>query len=193
MEIISDISAPVTKFRFPGGFFSPPGTIFEMLEEYNLKIPKEDKIFPWFAVFDFEAMLEKIEEKPSDKLFWSQRHCPVSVSICSNVPGFQEPICIIDSDLDKLLAKMFDHLNAIQTMTHNLAKEKWGHIADELNDLVKKWVPDKAVSKNKGHKNKNQKEHNDNFFDKEASDDDDDYQYDDRESVNGQKGHAKMC
>ena len=46
-----------TKHRFPGGFYSSPKSIFDKLEEYGIVVPAEERIFPWFLVFDFEEML----------------------------------------------------------------------------------------------------------------------------------------
>ena len=130
-----------TKFNLPGGFFSPPKSIFDLLEEHGYDIPAEDRFFPWFAVFDFEAMLEKIREEPTEKLLWNQKHCPVSVSLCSNVDPFESPVCFIDSNLDNLLTEMFDYLDGVQSETKRLAKEKWGGILNQLEEEMKHWKP----------------------------------------------------
>ncbi|CAG2213159.1 unnamed protein product [Mytilus edulis] len=78
-----------TVYRFKGGFYSNPKTIFDKLEEHGIRV--QDRLYPWFVVYDFEAMLVSIQESNSDKLSWTQRHEPISVSVCSNVEGFIEP------------------------------------------------------------------------------------------------------
>ena len=51
-----------TKDQFPGVFFSSPKTIFDKLEEHGITIPAAERFFPWFLVFDFEAMLISTQE-----------------------------------------------------------------------------------------------------------------------------------
>jgi len=57
-----------TKYRFPGGFYSTPKTIFDKLEQHGIVVPEEDRLFEWFLVYDFEAILQKSIEPSSDKL-----------------------------------------------------------------------------------------------------------------------------
>jgi hypothetical protein len=77
-----------TKYRFPGGFYSTPKTIFDKLEQHGIVVPEEDRLFEWFLVYDFEAILQKSIEPSSDKLKWTHQHLPISVSICSNVEDY---------------------------------------------------------------------------------------------------------
>ena len=68
-------------------------------------------------------MLLKLEGDHTEKLEWTQQHVPVSVSVCSNVTGFTEPICFVDADMDQLLKKLVQSLTEIQETT---AGKKWG-------------------------------------------------------------------
>ena len=95
---------------------------------------QEDRYFPWFAFFDMESILEKTQEFQSEKLVWTAHHKPVSVSICSNVPGFTEPNCIVEADLDQLLMKMIDYLSGIQNEAKTLAYEKWNDVIEQLEN-----------------------------------------------------------
>ena len=50
----------------------------------------------------------------SDKLQWSARHVPLSVSVASNVPGYEPALCFVtDGDADKLVGCMMTRLNTI--------------------------------------------------------------------------------
>ena len=60
-----------TKHVFPGGYLQPPVTIHERLHEAG--IITTDKVFPWYAVWDCEAVLLKSEEK-TEKCNWTHRH-----------------------------------------------------------------------------------------------------------------------
>lgn len=66
-------------------------TIFDELKEIDIIVNEQDKFFPWFIVFDFEAMLEDLDSNmTTTKLKLERIHRPISVSICSNVPEFKE-------------------------------------------------------------------------------------------------------
>jgi hypothetical protein len=49
-----------------GGFHSNPKTIFDKLEEQGIHV--QDRVYPWFVVYNFEAMLVPIREFNSAKL-----------------------------------------------------------------------------------------------------------------------------
>ena len=123
-----------TQFKFPGGLYEVTDTIFEKLEKMGIHTEQEDRYFPWFAFFDMESILEKTQEFQSEKLVWTAHHKPVSVSICSNVPGFTEPNCIVEADLDQLLMKMIDYLSGIQNEAKTLAYEKWNDVIEQLEN-----------------------------------------------------------
>ena len=139
-----------TKLKYSGGFFSSDKTIFEELEEYGIIVPPSDRQYEWYSVFDFEALLERVFDNPTEKLSWQQKHCPVSVSVCSNVvdntdlsqPNFLKPICFIQKDLNKLLTDLFEYLDRIQKLSSTLAKRRWGAAMTSLDSLCEKWKPE---------------------------------------------------
>ena len=80
--------------KYPGGAYHVPTTLFEELEEEGILAPEEARYFPYRATFDFECYFDKEkaqELKNTDKLTWQSAHVPLSVSVCSNVPGYQAP------------------------------------------------------------------------------------------------------
>ena len=42
---------------FPGGVYHNLYTIFEKLEQIRIQVPKQDRIYPYYAYYDFEAYL----------------------------------------------------------------------------------------------------------------------------------------
>ena len=52
-----------TKLVFPGGFHNTNHTIFEKLQSLNIDIPEEDRYYPYYAVWDMEAVLLKTESE----------------------------------------------------------------------------------------------------------------------------------
>lgn len=141
-----------TIYRYPGGFYRPAATIFQQLEDFGVLVPEDERTYPWFAVFDFESMLIRLEGDATDKLEWTHRHDPISVSICSNVPGFGEPRCIVNADMDALLKEMVDVLYQIQGEAIAHAGERWGSYLEQMKDVVKQMsddTEDQAVDKEK--------------------------------------------
>ena len=130
-----------TKHQFPGGFYSSPKTIFDKLEEYGIVVPAEERIFPWFLVFDFEAMLISTQEPKSEKLVWTAEHVPISVSICSNVDGFQTPYCLVDPNTNDLVAQMVQYMLKISAKSYELAKVKFAEAFTKLDRVILSEVP----------------------------------------------------
>ena len=121
-----------TKYIYPGGFFHPPNTVFDKLEEFGIFVEHEERFFPYFMVFDFESLLIKEEIQTSEKLRWTHKHVPISVSICSNVVGFTEAKCFVDVDTDRLLKSMVDYMYQISDAVYKLALQRWSHVFDVL-------------------------------------------------------------
>ena len=99
---------------------------------------EEDRTYPWYICYDFEALLQKVQDRPTDTLQWTHKHIPVSVSLCSNVEGHSEPTCIVESDQDRLVKSMVTIMNEIATCVYELAEEKWGWVLEAIDETIKK-------------------------------------------------------
>ncbi|KAJ8311825.1 hypothetical protein KUTeg_010638 [Tegillarca granosa] len=124
--------ASKTKYFYPGGFFKSNQTVFQKLEHYNIDVPVTDRTFPWFIVYDFEAMLEKVDQDQTPYLKWTRKHIPISVSVCSNVPGYTEPFCIVDENCDQLVSSMVSYMHEISSKVLELAGARWDWIFEKL-------------------------------------------------------------
>ena len=124
-----------TKFVYPGGFHKQSKTIFEELSYFGIHCP--DQVYPWFVVYDYEALLHKVQNQRSDKVEWTHEHVPISVSVCSNVPGFQDPHCIVNDNADELVKGMVDYMHVIAVKTSELARERWGMVLNQLEQKIK--------------------------------------------------------
>lgn len=92
---------------FPGRFYEKKKTIFGELREIDVIVQKSDEYFPWFIVFDFEAIFKKVNESSvTSKLQIERIHQPISVSICSNVPDFENELFILNENTHELLQEM---------------------------------------------------------------------------------------
>ena len=103
-----------TRKIFSNGVFRLPPTIFEQLEMYGINIPHEKRIYKYRTTFDCEVFLTR-DDTPSDtaKVEYSHTHHLASISVCSNVPPFENPKCFISNGSPKELVK-----EAVKYMLH---------------------------------------------------------------------------
>ncbi|MEW8119475.1 MAG: hypothetical protein AB2792_20110, partial [Candidatus Thiodiazotropha sp.] len=125
-----------TKFVYPGGFHQDRENIFERLDQYEIHVPENERTFPWYICYDYEALLQKIHDQPTDMLQWTHKHVPVSVSICSNVKGHTEPVCLVESQQDQLVEKMVSQMSVIANRVYELAEEKWGWVLEAIGEKI---------------------------------------------------------
>ena len=113
------------KLVFPGGFVSIHQNIFDQLKEFGFET--KNTHYPWFIVYDFEAIQPPVQSAGDSKLQHIREHIPVSVSVCSNVPGFTEPKCFVNLDPDQLVQDMLSYIEHISYSAYELAEERWGY------------------------------------------------------------------
>ena len=107
-----------TTYQFPGGFYEENKTIFEELEEQGINVDPEDQFFEYFLCFNFEAMQKKIVVENADlNTVHTAQHIPISVSIASNVPDFEKPHCIVETNEEKLVSEMLLYMSNIQSLS----------------------------------------------------------------------------
>ena len=126
---------------YKGGVYRPPSSIFQRLDDEGITVPEALRFYPFRATFDFECFFTG-DNLPanSDKLQWSARHVPLSVSMASNVPGYEPAQCYItDGDSDKLVADMMDHLTAISDAAFESLKPSYESVLDKLKMLKEEW------------------------------------------------------
>ena len=131
-------------YQFPGGASKTPLTIFQLLEDKGLIIPDHLKIFPYRATFDFKCMFTaETELNNTEKLTWNSKHIPLSVSVCSNIPDYDQPKCFLsDGDCKQLVKEMLDYLVKISEESCRLMKQDFNFLFEaidqKLQDLQQK-------------------------------------------------------
>ena len=126
---------------YKGGVYRPPASIFERLDDEGIIVSPVLRYFPYRATFDFECYFSD-ERLPvnSDKLQWSARHVPLSVSVASSVPGYEPAQCYVtDGDSDKLVADMMDHLTAISDAAYESLLPLYADVLEELKTRKEAW------------------------------------------------------
>ena len=126
---------------YKGGVYRPPSSIFQRLDDEGITVPEALRFYPFRATFDFECYFDR-DNVPADTntLQWSARHVPLSVSMASNVPGYEPAQCYVtDGDSDKLVADMMDHLTAISDAAFESLKPSYESVLDKLKMLKEEW------------------------------------------------------
>ena len=80
----------------------------------EISLEKIPRFYPFFIVFDFEAILIKEEKKKTDRFFVEQEHVPVSVAIHSNFA--LEPIYLVNEDPRELIEDFVKNLADLREM-----------------------------------------------------------------------------
>ena len=133
---------------FVGGSFKFHRTVFQQLESFGVHVPESKRYYKFILCFDMESILAPVSrnsQSPGAKLVYTHEHQPVSVSICSNIPGFQSPHTIIDSTPRSLVNCMFEHFHEIRRRQQELAKERWYPYYDQLLQKINDRLHEKLI------------------------------------------------
>ena len=124
------------------GVYRPPPSIFQRLDDEGIVVDEALRYYPYRATFDFECCFDKSNLPPDgNTLQWVARHIPLSVSVASNVPGYEPALCFVtDGDADKLVEAMMVHLITLSDAAYNSLlnlKEQasvWDEVAATAHD-----------------------------------------------------------
>ena len=131
----------------------------EKPELKKTRFKKEFRPYPYFIVYDFEAILEKMNEAQTEELTITSRHVPVSVAINDNLtnePSFyagEDPAYLINdfmADLVERQEKIADEVRSLypwpesSTIDESDESEKLikaeVHLPKKVKNLWKTWV-----------------------------------------------------
>ena len=107
--------------------------IIELCDYYEVEDEDLYK-YDYLVTYDLESILVKTNNVVSDKLTFNTEHKPVSCSIASNIPGYEETICIISTNANELPVKMFEHFTKLQVKAYELMKQKLEKLYSKITD-----------------------------------------------------------
>ena len=125
-----------TKLTYPNGVYTIPKTIFDKLDEYDIRVDRDRRHYPYFAVFDTESYFDKSNlPKNTNTMVWEAEHKLASISIASNVPGFTEPICFVNENNDSysVVSKMMEYLEKLSSLCYHKLMRKYDDIFEALS------------------------------------------------------------
>ena len=125
----------------------------EKPELKKMRFKKEFRPYPYFIVYDFEAILEKMNEAQTEELTITSRHVPVSVAINDNLtnePSFyadEDPAYLINdfmADLTERQEKIADEVRSLYPWPESGTIDE----SDESEKLIKAEVHLPKIVKN---------------------------------------------
>ena len=96
----------------------------EKPELKKMRFKKKFRPYPYFIVYDFEALCKKIHEPQTEELTITAKHIPVSVAVNDNFT--KKPSFIVDEDPENLVKRFVEDL-----------LKRQGKIAKEVKSLYK--------------------------------------------------------
>ena len=126
---------------YPGGVYYSTPSVFEHLDDENIRMAESLRYYPYRATFDFECWFGT-EQLPSDsdKVHWVARHVPLSVSVASNVHGHERVQCLVtDGDTNKLVSAMMDILRAMSDAAYDKIKHSYEDVLEQLAKELTNW------------------------------------------------------
>lgn len=105
-----------TRHTHKSGTYRPKRTVFELLELEGVYIAEHKRYYPWVVTFDFEAVLSKSDLHPTSQCVdYLNRHVPASVSVATNMPGYDDVKTFISrGDPYELIKEMLNYLEMLQ-------------------------------------------------------------------------------
>ena len=126
-----------TRDIYVGGAFEPNRTIFDKLEDFGINIPSELRFYPYRACFDIEcALVRDTGVDNSARVEFSAKHLLASISVCSNVPGHEQPTCLISTGCQKELVKRFiEVITEISDVSNELMRERFSEYMEAVHQI----------------------------------------------------------
>ena len=134
-----------TRYRYPGGFYHPQLTIFEEAEHYGIHVPPAERFSDHIALYDFEAWMDRCNlSSDTGNLRYTAEHKPISFSVISNVPGYEEAFTQVNPNATALVSSMKEYLTKIAVASETIMREKWDGVFQRLDYLKELWRPQDA-------------------------------------------------
>ena len=129
-----------TKLTYKGEYFFPPLTIFEQIEKFtNISVHSNDQFFPFFVSYDVECYLGSSTENNTAKMNFSSEHTLMSISVCSNIPGYTDPCCLVSEGcVDSLVEKFVLYLEKLSSVSKQICLNTYSDVFEGIKRFAKK-------------------------------------------------------
>ncbi|GMF14372.1 unnamed protein product [Phytophthora fragariaefolia] len=119
--------------KIPTIYNPPENKIKKMLSKYGIK--SKNHYLDHFIVYDFEALLEPMEQQHGANTEFTSKHIPVSVSISDSLT--HEVRCFINDKPQQLVEEMITYINDVSSRISEYHKKKFASINFTVNKQLK--------------------------------------------------------
>ena len=125
--------------------FSKPS---RTLTSWNGFVSNKVKYFPYRATFNFECMFNsQTGLDDTEKVTWRAKHFPLSISVCSNVPSYSQPMRFVsNSDSKHLVKGMVDYLVDISKESYHLMKHEFFFLFQSIDETLEERVKEDILT-----------------------------------------------
>ena len=72
-----------------------------------------------------------------ERLTWKAKHVPLSVSVCSNIPGYNDPKCFgTNGDSHQLLNNMIEYLLKVSEKSYESLMSDFEVVFEEIDEKI---------------------------------------------------------
>jgi hypothetical protein len=70
-------------------------------------------------------------------LTWEAEHIPLSVCVCSNVPGYDEPKCFVSSgSTSEMIQQFVEYLVEVSQESYRLLLDRFTDVFEQINERI---------------------------------------------------------
>ena len=126
-----------TRAVYGSGVFTPPPTIFDKLTAHGIEIPDSLRFYEHKIVFDIECLLTRDTGlNNTERVNYTFKHELASISVCSNITDYEDPICFIsDGCPRRLLQKCIEYMTEIAIVAKIEQREKFAAYMEQIEEL----------------------------------------------------------
>ena len=130
----------VTEMKYSTGVLKPPVGVWDRVElETGLRVPQSLKFYPYWMTYDIESLLLKsnLPELTRTTTYHS-RHELVSVSVCTNVPGYEQPKCFVrQTTVDECVDRFVSYLAEVAYKAEELLRPKYRRLLRKVRNFIR--------------------------------------------------------
>ena len=128
----------MARLKFPAASYVYFKSVFDELSHVGIIVPPDKRVNPWFVVYDFESILAKCDFQTAGKQTrYTSMHIPVSVSVCSNIPGYTKPHFIMSKYPRQVLRQMMQYLEEVRQALCEITNNRWGSYLAHLKSKLR--------------------------------------------------------
>jgi len=112
------------KHTYVGNVSNNKKTVFDQLEQLGINVPHGDRFYSYRSTFDYKSHFDKSDlPDAGEESVWIARHATCSVSVCSNVPTFEQQKCFLNTCPQRGVHDKMQHQETIVDAVFEILKE----------------------------------------------------------------------